>query len=125
QVLLQEPTAPSALWRRRSYDQGPRHRGVDRIWTYQRVGPDHTEAHPVARSPLTVSCPTPFFHHIVACRPMAAPTLNDDRPEDAVATDDRIRADLARLLQERLVHESTLGVWVHPILIAVVLALAW
>jgi len=56
---------------------------------------------------------------------MAAPTLNDDRPEDAVATDERIRADLARLLQERLVRESLLGVWVHPILIAVVLALAW
>src|SRR5437667_2777689 len=56
---------------------------------------------------------------------MAAPALNDDRPENAVATDERIRADLARLLQERLVRESMLGVWVHPILIAVVLALAW
>src|SRR6266702_6029816 len=56
---------------------------------------------------------------------MAAATLNDDRPEDAVATDERIRADLARLLQERLVRESMLGVWVHPILIAVVVALAW
>jgi len=29
------------------------------------------------------------------------------------------------LLQERLVHESRLGVWVHPILIAVIVALAW
>src|SRR5437667_10023 len=56
---------------------------------------------------------------------MAAPALNDDRPENAVATDERIRADLARLLQERLVRESMLGVWVHPILIAVVVAVAW
>src|SRR6266566_4397041 len=56
---------------------------------------------------------------------MADPTLNDARPEDAVATDERIRADLARLLQDQLVRESTLGVWVHPILIAVVMALAW
>src|SRR6266852_2300334 len=56
---------------------------------------------------------------------MAAPQLIEARPEDAVATDERIRADLARLLQERLVRESTLGVWVHPILIAVVVALAW
>src|SRR5258705_106273 len=56
---------------------------------------------------------------------MAARTLNDDRPEDTIATDDGICADLARLLQERLVRESMLGVWVHPILIAVVLALAW
>jgi len=50
---------------------------------------------------------------------------NEARPENAVATDERIRADLARLLQERLLRESTLGVWVHPILIAVVVALAW
>src|SRR5881296_2221166 len=50
---------------------------------------------------------------------------NEARPENAVATDERIRADLARLLQERLVRESMLGVWVHPILIAVVVALAW
>src|SRR2546429_677696 len=56
---------------------------------------------------------------------MADPTLNDARPEDAVATDERIRADLARLLQDRLVRESRLGVWVHPILIAVIVALAW
>src|SRR5207249_47049 len=56
---------------------------------------------------------------------MASPQLIEASPENAVATDERIRADLARLLQERLVHESTLGVWVHPILIAVVLALAW
>src|SRR6266404_9392915 len=51
--------------------------------------------------------------------------VNEAHPEDAVATDERIRADLARLLQARLLRESTLGVWVHPILIAVVLALAW
>jgi len=53
------------------------------------------------------------------------PVANEARPENAVATDERIRADLARLLQERLLRESTLGVWVHPILIAVVVALAW
>src|SRR5213593_1855815 len=50
---------------------------------------------------------------------------NEARPENAVATDERIRADLARLLQARLLRESTLGVWVHPVLIAVVVALAW
>src|SRR2546423_15523119 len=50
---------------------------------------------------------------------------NEARPENSVATDERIRADLARLLQERLLRESTLGVWVHPILIAVVATLAW
>src|SRR5213594_2367168 len=51
--------------------------------------------------------------------------VNEARPENSVATDERIRADLARLLRERLVRESRLGVWVHPILIAVVVALAW
>src|SRR5213594_4236980 len=51
--------------------------------------------------------------------------VNEARPENSVATDERIRADLARLLRERLLRESTLGVWVHPILIAVVVALAW
>ncbi|HEV8380017.1 MAG TPA: response regulator [Gemmatimonadales bacterium] len=56
---------------------------------------------------------------------MATALLNEAHPEDAVATDERIRTDLARLLQARLVRESTLGVWVHPILIAVVVALAW
>src|SRR2546430_10917911 len=56
---------------------------------------------------------------------MAAAQLIEASPEDAVATDERIRADLARLLQARLVRESTLGVWVHPILISVVIALAW
>src|SRR6059036_2856085 len=50
---------------------------------------------------------------------------NEARPENAVATDERIRADLARLLQARLLRESTLGVWVHPILIVVIVALAW
>src|SRR6267142_554656 len=56
---------------------------------------------------------------------MATALVNEAHPEDAVATDQRIRADLARLLQERLVHESRLGVWVHPVLIAVIVALAW
>src|SRR5947208_897661 len=56
---------------------------------------------------------------------MATALANEAHPEDAVATDERIRTDLARLLQQRLVRESTLGVWVHPILIAVVVALAW
>src|SRR5207245_5213323 len=49
----------------------------------------------------------------------------DAAPEAAVSADARVRADLARLLQERLVHESRLGVWVHPILIGVIAALAW
>jgi signal transduction histidine kinase/DNA-binding response OmpR family regulator/HPt (histidine-containing phosphotransfer) domain-containing protein len=53
------------------------------------------------------------------------PTLNEARPEDSVVTDERIRADLGRLLQERLVHESGLGVFAHPILIAVIAGLAW
>src|SRR6266487_6807115 len=56
---------------------------------------------------------------------MAGPQLIEASPENAVATDERIRADLARLLQERLVRESRLGVWVHPVLIAVIVALAW
>jgi len=56
---------------------------------------------------------------------MATALVNEARPEDAVATDERIRTDLARLLRERLVRESMLGVWVHPILISVVVALAW
>src|SRR5256712_2024715 len=55
---------------------------------------------------------------------MADSTLNEAHPAD-VATDGRIRADLARLLQERLVRESRLGVWVHPFLIAVIVTLAW
>src|SRR5436190_8810949 len=49
----------------------------------------------------------------------------DATPEGAASADERIRADLARLLQERLVRESRLGVWVHPILIVVIVALAW
>src|SRR6267378_7457641 len=49
----------------------------------------------------------------------------DAAPETAVSTDARVHADLARLLQERLVHESGLGVFAHPILIAVIAALAW
>src|SRR3989454_3029361 len=56
---------------------------------------------------------------------MPTSLVNEAHPEDVVATDERIRADLARLLQERLVRESRLGVWVHPILITVIVALAW
>jgi len=55
----------------------------------------------------------------------AQPALIEARPEAAVATDERIRADLAQLLQNRLVRESRLGVWVHPFLITVIVALAW
>src|SRR5216117_1340106 len=54
-----------------------------------------------------------------------ATVLNEARPENSVATDEHIRADLARLLQARLVHESGHGVFAHPILIAVIAALAW
>src|SRR6266850_1336884 len=54
-----------------------------------------------------------------------ATLANEARPENSVATDEHIRADLARLLQARLVHESGLGVFAHPILIAVIAALAW
>jgi signal transduction histidine kinase/DNA-binding response OmpR family regulator/HPt (histidine-containing phosphotransfer) domain-containing protein len=50
---------------------------------------------------------------------------SEARPENSVATDESIRSDLARLLQERLVHESGLGVFAHPILIGVIAALAW
>src|SRR5262245_27546830 len=56
---------------------------------------------------------------------MAVPRLIEASPEDAVATDERIRTDLARLLQHRLVRESRLGVWVHPFLIAAIAVLAW
>src|SRR5712691_816450 len=56
---------------------------------------------------------------------MPTALVNEAHPEYVVATDERIRADLARLLQERLVRESRLGVWVHPFLIAVILTLAW
>jgi signal transduction histidine kinase/DNA-binding response OmpR family regulator len=50
---------------------------------------------------------------------------SEARPENSVATNERVRDDLARLLQERLVHESGLGVFAHPILIGVIAALAW
>src|SRR5260370_426875 len=50
---------------------------------------------------------------------------NEAQPENSVSTDEHIRADLARLLQARLVHESGLGVFAHPILIGVIAALAW
>ena len=49
----------------------------------------------------------------------------EERPETAASNDARIQADLGRLLQDRLVHESALGVWVHPILILVIVAIAW
>src|SRR5438045_2064629 len=54
-----------------------------------------------------------------------AALASDARPEDAVATDEQIRADLARLLQTRLVRESGLGTWAHPFLMAICLAVAW
>ena len=50
---------------------------------------------------------------------------SDATPEAAIAPDERIRADLARLLQARLVHESGLVILAHPILIALVGALVW
>ena len=56
---------------------------------------------------------------------MATPQLITIEPEAAASTDERIRSDLARLLQARLVHESGLGVFAHPILIVVIAALAW
>src|SRR5256885_7311714 len=56
---------------------------------------------------------------------MAIALVNEGRPEDAVANDERVRSDLARLLQARLLHESGLGVFAHPILIVVIAALAW
>ena len=46
-------------------------------------------------------------------------------PESSVATDERIRTDLARLLQSRLVRESGLGVFAHPVLIAVIVWICW
>ncbi len=68
----------------------------------------------------------PAMRTLMELRPDAAPLIaTDAAPETAVATDEGIRADLARLLQERLVRESRLGVWVHPVLIAVIVALAW
>jgi len=56
---------------------------------------------------------------------MATALANESRPEDSVTTDDHIRADLGRLLQDRLVHESGLAVFAHPILIGVITGLAW
>src|SRR6266513_192192 len=56
---------------------------------------------------------------------MAIALVNEGRPEDAVANDERVRTDLARLLQARLLRESGLGVFAHPILIAVIAVLAW
>jgi two-component system, sensor histidine kinase and response regulator len=50
---------------------------------------------------------------------------SEARPENLVATDESIRADLALLLQARLVHESGLVIFAHPILIALVAMLVW
>src|SRR3989442_744581 len=47
----------------------------------------------------------------------------DAAPETAVSADPRVRADLARLLQERLVHESRLAGWV-PVIVAGLIASA-
>src|ERR1044072_5008590 len=70
--------------------------------------------------------PSPFPRRVVFMYPMAESVLaNAASPEEIVATDERVRANLARLLQARLVHESTLGVWVHPVLIAVIVFIAW
>src|SRR5260370_33224470 len=49
----------------------------------------------------------------------------DAAPDAGVSARARVRAGLARLLQERLLHESGLGVFAHPILIVVIAALAW
>ncbi len=54
-----------------------------------------------------------------------ATTLNEAHPEDAVATDERIRTDLARLLQQRLVRESMLGVWTGVRSTVTLVAIAW
>jgi two-component system, sensor histidine kinase and response regulator len=56
---------------------------------------------------------------------MRTPIVTDATPEGAASADDRIRADLARLLQTRLVRESGFAVFAHPLLIAVVAVLAW
>jgi signal transduction histidine kinase/DNA-binding response OmpR family regulator len=56
---------------------------------------------------------------------MRTPIVTDATPEGAASADERIRADLARLLQARLVRESGLAVFAHPLLIAVVAILAW
>ena len=46
-------------------------------------------------------------------------------PERSVGSDERIQADLARLLQSRLVRESGLGVFAHPVLIGVIVWICW
>src|SRR2546427_10544974 len=56
---------------------------------------------------------------------MADSTLNEAHPEDVVATDGRIRADIGRLLPERVGRECRHRVRVHPLLIALTLTLAW
>ena len=52
-------------------------------------------------------------------------TVMTTEPESAATTDQRIQSDLARLLQARLVRESGLGVFAHPILISIIAAIAW
>src|SRR2546423_13235189 len=69
------------------------------------------------------SAPSPRLANAAASAKAAL--VNDARPEDAVATDEQVRADLARLLQTRLVRESGLGTWAHPFLMAICLAVAW
>src|SRR5256714_4999791 len=69
------------------------------------------------------SAPSPRLANAAASAKAAL--VSDARPEDAVATDEQIRADLARLLQTRLVRESGLGTWAHPFLVAICLAVAW
>src|SRR5256714_311502 len=97
--------------------------------SYGRRAVEKNLMHPAPhrRPPMPQKRPSPFCSRIVACRPMVTARLAmiDARPEAAVSTDEHIRSDLARLLQARLVHESGLGVFAHPILIAVVAALAW
>src|SRR2546430_4985443 len=56
---------------------------------------------------------------------MAIALVNEGGPEDAGANGERVRSDLARLRQARLLHESGLGVFAHPILVAVMAVLAW
>src|SRR3954463_8482098 len=70
------------------------------------------------------SAPSPRSLANAAASAKAA-LVNDARPEDAVATEEQIRADVARLLQTRLVLESGLGTWAQPFLMAIGLAVAW
>src|SRR6266849_5183285 len=75
--------------------------------------------------PMPQKRPSTLGGHTVPCKALMAPVITDTRPEAAIAPDERIRADLARLLQARLVRESGLVVLAHPVLVAVVAALVW